>query len=101
MGCWLLVAGCGTRAHQTAPKSTKNEILKIFRLPGEADTLHPGNPERAAGQNPDVKERPRTPHGKFHPPPDRQRQRHRRRREADPKPCRRTICMLLHLYIYS
>jgi len=62
--------------------------LKVFRLPGEAGTLHPRNPERAAGQNPDVKERPRTPHGTPHPPPARQRQSHRRpargRPPADP-----------------
>jgi len=42
-------------------------------LPGEAGTLHPGNLKRAAGQNPDVKERSRTPHRKPHPPPARQR----------------------------
>jgi len=30
-----------TKPHQTAPKSTKNEILKVFRLPGEAGALNP------------------------------------------------------------
>ena len=64
-----------TKPHQTAPQ---NEILKVARLPGEGGKLHPGNPEQAARQNPDVKERPRAPRGNPHPPPARQCQRHRR-----------------------
>jgi len=60
--------------------------LKVAGLPGEAGKLHPGNPEGAAGQNPDVKEQPRTPRGK----PHRHRQNSVRdtvdRQQANPKP---------------
>ena len=66
-----------TRDYQRLPKITQNEILKVSRLPGEGGKLHPCNPERAARQNPDVKERPRLPRGKPRPPPTRQRRRHR------------------------
>ena len=40
--------------------------MKVAGLPGEGGMLHPGNPERTARQNPDVKERPRTPCEKPH-----------------------------------
>ena len=47
-----------TRDYQRLHKMTGNEICEVSGEPGEAGTAPPGPPERAAGQNPDVKERP-------------------------------------------